>query len=79
MNVSRMIAELRSERDNVDQAIAALTQLAGSQRRRRGRPPAWLVPVDNNQPKRVFSAATRKKMALSQRRRWAAARKAKKD
>jgi hypothetical protein len=79
MNVSKMIADLRAERDAVDQAITALTQLAGTQRRRRGRPPAWLAPADNSRTKRVFSAATRKKMALSQRRRWAAARKAKKD
>ena len=37
-----MIAELRIERDRLDQAILALERLSEGKRRRRGRPPKLL-------------------------------------
>ena len=80
MNVNQMIIELRSEREALDQAIAVLERLARTQRRRRGRPPAWLSLSNSSSPdskQRVMSAETRKKMAIAQRKRWAAYRKAK--
>ena len=77
MNVDQMIAELRTERDGLTAAIDVLERMALARGRRRGRPPAWLssVKVSTPGPKRVVSAATRKKMALAQRKRWAAAKK----
>jgi hypothetical protein len=82
MNVTKMISELRTERASIEDAIAVLERLVRSRPGRRGRPPAWLAsakaqasdrPSSNGtRPKRVFSAATRKKMALSQKKRWAA-------
>jgi hypothetical protein len=85
MDVTRMIAELRAEREALTSAMAVLESIANSRgKRRRGRPPAWLASVSAGAksvaaagPKRVLSAATKKKMALAQRKRWAAARKAK--
>ena len=80
MNVNQMIVALRDERDALNDAIVVLERLAHSGRKRRGRPPAWLsaaAGVSAGRPKRVFSAATKRKMALAQRKRWAAARKAK--
>jgi hypothetical protein len=79
MNVSQMIAELRSEREAIDQAIAVLQRLASTHERRRGRPPAWLADTVRGEagPKREMSPETKKKMAIAQRKRWAAYRKAK--
>jgi hypothetical protein len=85
MDITKMISDLHAERAALDEAIRVLERLIYSQRRRRGRPPAWLssaklgatAVLSSPRPKRVLSAATRKKMAESQRKRWAAARKAK--
>ena len=79
MNVNQMILELRAERDALTAAMSVLEGIAHSRGKRRGRPPAWLadLPGFNKQdrPKRTMSAATKKKMALAQRKRWAAAKK----
>jgi hypothetical protein len=81
MNVNQMILELRAERDALTGAMAVLESIARSRGRRRGRPPAWLANLPGakkkNRPTRTMSAATKKKMALAQRKRWAAAKKAK--
>lgn len=77
MNVSQIITQLREERTALDEAIAVLERIARSGPRGRGRPPSWLSGVTGGGDKRVFSAATRKKMADAQRRRWEAYRKAK--
>jgi len=37
-----MLAELRSERENLEQAIITLQRLAAGRGKRRGRPPAWM-------------------------------------
>jgi hypothetical protein len=85
MDISKMISDLHAERASLDEAIRVLERLIYSQKRRRGRPPAWLssanlkaTPIlSSPRRKRVLSAATRKKMAESQRKRWATARKTK--
>jgi hypothetical protein len=47
MNLPKMIAELRAERDRLDQAILALERLSISNAKRRGRPTAaWKLPTD---------------------------------
>ena len=43
MDLHRMIAELRDERQRIDEAIAALERLSAGKSRRRGRPPGWLT------------------------------------
>ena len=86
MDVNQMIAELRAEREALTAAMAVLERIAQSRGRRRGRPPAWLASITGKRsqgesgegrPKRVLSEATKRKMAIAQRKRWAAARKAK--
>jgi hypothetical protein len=42
MEIEKMIAELRQERDHIEQVISSLELLALGGRKRRGRPPAWL-------------------------------------
>jgi hypothetical protein len=40
-----MLAELRQDRANVEEAIRALERLALGHGKRRGRPPAWMTAV----------------------------------
>jgi hypothetical protein len=65
MNLPKMLAELRRERDLLDETIACLERLsATSTKPRRGRPPAWLKthrgskgsPAERKQPPRVMTA-----------------------
>ena len=83
MNLNNMLTELRSELQQIDEAILVLQRLAGGGAKRRGRPPKWMAsqpepssvasaPVRKRKP---FSAATRKKMAAAQRKRWAAVKR----
>lgn len=48
MDVARILAELRAERAQLEEAILSLERLARGRGKRRGRPPAWLEPEDNN-------------------------------
>jgi len=45
MNITKMLAELRTERDQMAEAIAVLERSALGQRKRRGRPPKWMTAV----------------------------------
>ncbi len=79
MDVLKMIAELRSERAALEQALLVLERLASSHGKRRGRPPAWLTAAKasaGGAPKRTVSPEARKRMAAAQKKRWALARKA---
>jgi hypothetical protein len=81
MDILKMLAELRAERDRLREAILVVERLAiGSRGKRRGRPPKWMsaantadaTEVEEPRKRRRFSAATRRKMAEAQKRRWAA-------
>lgn len=80
MDIHRILTELRSEKERLEEAILTIERLAaGSLGKRRGRPSKWLAnakagttPSLTTTRKRRFSAATRKRMAESQRQRWAA-------
>jgi len=82
MDIISMLAELRTERERLTEAILMLERLAAGGQRRRGRPPKWMAasaasdrrPVRPTGKRRSFSAATRAKMAAAQRKRWAARR-----
>ena len=43
MDVTKILAELRQERIQLEEAILSLERLARGRGRRRGRPPAWLA------------------------------------
>jgi hypothetical protein len=45
MDVSKILAELREERQQIEEAIASLERLARGRGRRRGRPPAWMAEI----------------------------------
>ena len=42
MDVSKILAELREERHQIEEAISSLERLAHGRGKRRGRPPAWM-------------------------------------
>jgi hypothetical protein len=52
MDILKMLAELRGEREQIEEAIIALERLARGQGKRRGRPPAWMAGVKPDAPKR---------------------------
>ena len=43
MDVSKILAELRQEREQLEEAILSLERLARGRGRRRGRPPSWMI------------------------------------
>src|SRR5208282_5244817 len=59
MDINKMLADLRTEREAIEEAIMTLERLARGRGRRRGRPPAWMSnikrrgrpPGSKNRPK----------------------------
>ncbi len=59
MDILKMLADLRQEREQVEEAIVTLERLARGRGKRRGRPPAWMSalkrrgrpPGSKNKPK----------------------------
>lgn len=45
MDVSKILADLRDERQQIEEAIVALEKIARARGKRRGRPPAWMNQV----------------------------------
>jgi hypothetical protein len=43
MDINKMLAELRAERDQLGEAILTLERLALGRGKRRGRPPGWMT------------------------------------
>jgi hypothetical protein len=83
MDISKTLADLREYKAKLDEAIVALDGLARRRGAKRGRPlgstnkphAADGQSADKQKSRRGFSAETRARMAESQRKRWAAARK----
>ena len=74
-----MLAELRLERDQLEEAILTIERLAAGGKKRRGRPPNWMRAITAGAPGRTrkpFSKETRARMAAAQKKRWAAKAKA---
>ncbi len=53
MDVAKMLAELRQEREQIEEAILTLERLAQGQGKRRGRPPAWLTEARKRDAKKT--------------------------
>jgi hypothetical protein len=59
MDITKMLAELKAEREGVEQAILVLERIALGRGKRRGRPPKWMTgmkrrgrpPGSKNKPK----------------------------
>jgi len=57
MDVARILAELRLEREQIEEAILSLERLASGRGRRRGRPPKWMAEA-KKRPRRAASRRT---------------------
>jgi hypothetical protein len=66
-----MIAELKAERDRIDEAIAAIGKV-GSARGRRGRPPGKST---RTRRKHRLTPSGRKRLSDMMKKRWAESRK----
>jgi hypothetical protein len=71
MDITKMLAELRQEREAIEEAILTLERLARGRGKRRGRPPAWLSemrkkekPTGNSSPKTKTASLTRAAIAV---------------
>jgi hypothetical protein len=68
VDVTKILDELRQEREQLEEAILSLERLARGRGRRRGRPPSWMVeakkrgrpPGSKNKIPAVKSAAQQK-------------------
>lgn len=73
MDVTKMLAELRQEREQIEEAIMTLERLARGRGKRRGRPPAWMTeikrrgrpPGSKNKPKAEQKASAAKLAATA--------------
>jgi hypothetical protein len=73
MDVTKMLADLRQEREHIEEAIMTLERLARGRGKRRGRPPAWMTeikkrgrpPGSKNKPKPEGKAGTKTLAAAS--------------
>jgi hypothetical protein len=43
MDVTKILSELKQEREHLEEAIQSLERLARGRGKRRGRPPAWMA------------------------------------
>jgi len=68
MDTNRILAELRAERDRINQAISAIEAVNSTGRRRVGRPPA---AARKARRRGRMSAAARRKMSRLMKQRWA--------
>ena len=59
MDVAKILAELRQEREQLEEAIVSLERLAQGRGKRRGRPPAWMSAAK----KRIKANSAAKKAA----------------
>jgi hypothetical protein len=52
MDVSKILIELKEERQQIEEAIVSLERLARGRGGRRGRPPSWLAAPEIQAPRR---------------------------
>jgi len=53
MDILKVIAELRQEREKIEEVLVALERLARGQGKRRGRPPAWMMALQKKAAKKA--------------------------
>jgi hypothetical protein len=79
MNITKMLSELRQEREQIEEAIVVLERIAASGPRRRGRPPKWMTgapPSRGGSKTYRRNAEMRERMRIAQRERRAREKKA---
>jgi len=80
MDIESILAELRREKDRIENAISALLGTAAVAPRRRGRPPgkaAKAVAQPATKKRKVMSPAARRRISEAMKKRWADKRRQK--
>ncbi len=72
LDIQRILAELKAERDHIDQAIAAIGNI-GAPRARRGRPPG--KSTTKKKRKHKLTPEGRRRLSEMMKKRWAERRK----
>ena len=80
MDVQEIVAELKTERERLNQAIATLEDLGSGQETVKSRTPVKTAPVDNmlqagKRTRGGMTAEGRKRLSEAMKKRWAARRK----
>jgi hypothetical protein len=69
MDVSKILTELKAEREQIEEAILSLEKLARGRGKRRGRPPAWMgdgtEPLPEAPKRRGRPPGSKNKAAMS--------------
>ena len=74
MDVTKILEELRREREQLEEAILSLERLARGRGRRRGRPPAWMMEAKKRgRPAGSKNKAPASKAAAAQQQKIASA------
>jgi hypothetical protein len=55
MDVTKILGQLREEREQLEEAIMSLERLARGRGRRRGRPPSWMADLEKKRGRPVGS------------------------
>jgi hypothetical protein len=75
MDVAKMLADLKDEREQIEEAILTLERLAQGRGKRRGRPPLWLVEARKRNPDGLPVAAPAAPVKVSSKTKTASAGK----
>jgi hypothetical protein len=59
VDVSKILAELKAEREQIEEAILSLERLARGRGKRRGRPPVWMSEITEKRRARAVGAKDR--------------------
>lgn len=65
MDVTKILAELRLEREQIEEAILTLERLAKGRGRRRGRPPKWMAEIKKRARAELRKAESPRKSAAA--------------
>lgn len=65
MDVSKILAELREERAQIEEAISSLERLAQGRGKRRGRPPAWMSSAEPPAKRRGRPPGSKNKLKVA--------------
>ena len=66
MDVAKILAELREERTQIEEAIVSLERLARGRGKRRGRPPGWLAEAAEAPKRRGRPPGSKNKTTTAQ-------------
>jgi hypothetical protein len=65
MDVSKILTELKAERQQIEEAIVSLERLALGRGRRRGRPPSWISEVTTKRRGRPPGSKNKVRVAVA--------------